>query len=57
MGPDPQSGAVVDARGAVHAVHRLWVADASIMPTIPSAGTNLTTIIIAARIAEQLATA
>jgi len=57
MGPDPRSGAVVDAHGAVHAVHHLWVADASIMPTIPSAGTNLTTIIIAARIADQLATA
>ena len=57
MGPDPQSGAVVDAQGAVHSVERLWVADASIMPTIPSAHTNLTTIIIAARIADWLATA
>ena len=34
----------------------LWVADESITPTIPSAGTNLTTIIIAARIADQLGT-
>jgi choline dehydrogenase len=41
----------------VHSVERLWVADASIMPTIPSAHTNLTTIIIAARIADWLATA
>ncbi len=57
MAPDPQSGAVVDAQGAVHSVERLWVADASIMPTIPSAHTNLTTIIIAARIADWLATA
>jgi choline dehydrogenase len=55
MGPDPQAGAVVDARGAVYGVDGLWVADASIIPTIPSAGTNLSTIAVAARIAERVA--
>jgi choline dehydrogenase len=56
MGPDPHAGAVVDAQGAVHSMEGLWIADASIMPTIPSANTNLTTIVIAARIADRLAT-
>jgi choline dehydrogenase len=55
MGPDPDRGAVVDAHGAVHGVRGLWVADASIMPTIPSAGTNLSTVIVATRIGEHLA--
>jgi choline dehydrogenase len=39
MGSDPQLGAVCDARGSVHGVESLTVADASIMPTIPSANT------------------
>jgi hypothetical protein len=34
-GPPPGDGAVVDARGAVHGIDRLWVADASVMPAIP----------------------
>ena len=54
MGPDPADGAVVDARGAVHGVERLFVADASVMPTIPSANTNLPTIVVAERIAGRL---
>ena len=54
MGPDPADGAVVDARGAVHGVERLFVADASVMPTIPSANTNLPTIVVAERIAGWL---
>ena len=44
-------GDVVDARGHVHGVESLVVADASIMPTIPRANTNLTTAAIAERIA------
>jgi choline dehydrogenase len=52
MGPDPAAGAVVDARGAVHGIDRLFVADASVMPTIPSANTNLPTIVVAERIAS-----
>jgi choline dehydrogenase len=35
MGPDPDGGAVVDARGRVHGIERLHVADASIMPARP----------------------
>ena len=55
MGADPQQGAVVDARGAVHGVEGLWVADASVMPTAPSAPTHLTVVVLATRIAELLA--
>ena len=54
MGDDPDSGAVVDARGRVHGVEQLHVADASIMPAIPSANTNLPTIMVAERIAAWL---
>ena len=54
MGTDPGSGAVVTARGAVHDITGLWVADASVMPTIPSANTNLPTIVVAERIGAWL---
>ena len=47
-------GAVVDTRGAVLGVDGLLVADASIMPTIPRANTNLSTVAIAERIADWL---
>ena len=56
MGPDPGDGAVVDPRGKVHAIDGLWVADASVMPAITAANTNLTTIVIAERIAQWLTT-
>jgi choline dehydrogenase len=52
MGHDPF--AVVDPRGAVHGVEALWVIDASIMPTIPSANTNLPTMVLAERCAAWL---
>jgi choline dehydrogenase len=55
MGTDPDGGAVVDARGSVYGVERLYVADASVMPTIPSANTNLPTIMVAERMAAELA--
>jgi choline dehydrogenase len=54
MGSNPDAGAVVDARGAVHGIEGLRVADASVMPTIPSANTNLSTIVVAERIAAWL---
>jgi len=57
MGPDPDRGAVVDCRGAVHGIDGLWVADASVMPTIPAANTNLSTIVIAEHIVAWLAVA
>jgi choline dehydrogenase-like flavoprotein len=54
MGHDPREGAVTDARGSVHGIDGLTVADASIMPTIPSAATNLPTIMVAEHIAREL---
>ena len=54
MGSDPARGAVTDAQGSVHGVEGLTVADASIMPTIPTATTNLPTIMVAEHIAQVL---
>ena len=54
MGPDPNAGDVVDDRGQVHGVDRLSVFDASILPMIPRANTNLTCIALGERAAELL---
>ena len=55
MGPDPEQGAVVNARGEVYGVTGLWIADASIMPVIPSGNTHLPTLMIAEHLAEGIA--
>ena len=47
-------GSVVGRHGEVLGVEGLFVADASLMPTIPRANTNLTTAAIAERIAETI---
>jgi choline dehydrogenase len=54
MGVDPEGGAVTDARGRVHGTERLVVADASVMPTIPRANTNLPTIMVAEHLARSI---
>jgi choline dehydrogenase len=54
MGTAADDGAVVDPRGRVHGIEGLYVADASVMPTIPSANTNLPTIMIAERIVSWM---
>ena len=54
MGPADDPGAVLDARGRVHGIDGLVVADASIFPTIPRANTNLPTIGAAEYIASTL---
>jgi choline dehydrogenase len=51
---DADFGAVVGPRGGVYGISGLWVADASVMPTIPAANTNLSTIVVAERIAQWL---
>jgi choline dehydrogenase len=56
MGPADDPGAVVDQYGRCHAVAGLVVADASIMPAVPRANTNLTSIMIGERIGEWLRT-
>jgi choline dehydrogenase len=54
MGADTDPTAVVDAWGKVRGVDALRVVDASIIPDIPSAPTNVTTIMVAERIAAKL---
>lgn len=54
-GGDPR--AVTGPDGAVHGVTGLSIADASVMPSIPCANTNLPTIMVAERIAAMTASA
>ncbi len=54
MGPDSDPNAVVDQYGRVRGVSRLRIADASIMPNIVSAPTNLTCIMIGERAADWM---
>jgi choline dehydrogenase len=54
MGPDGDPGAVVDQQGRVRGVDGLRVVDASIMPGIPRANTNLTCIMIGERVADWM---
>lgn len=54
MGADPDDGAVVDDRLQVHGVDALHVVDASVMPQVVRAPTNLSSIAIGERAAELL---
>ena len=47
--------AVVDASCRVHGLDNLVIADASVMPTLPRANTNLTVAAIAERVAAMIA--
>ena len=55
MGPESDPTAVVDARGKVHGIDNLYVADASIMPIVPRANTNIPALVVGERIAAWLA--
>lgn len=55
MGAADDAAAVVDADCRVRGVSGLRVIDASVMPTIPRANTNLTTIMVAERMADRIA--
>jgi choline dehydrogenase len=54
MGANADPTAVVDAWGKVRGVEALRVVDASILLDIPSVATNVTTIMLAERIAAKL---
>jgi len=56
MGPKSDPDAVVDQYGRCHAVEGLVVADASIMPSVPRANTNLTAIMIGEMVGEWVRT-
>ncbi len=51
MGSGPE--AVVDHTGHVHGLDGLMIADASIIPAIPAANTNLTVLMLAEHLARQ----
>jgi 5-(hydroxymethyl)furfural/furfural oxidase len=54
MGAVDDPLAVTDASGCVYGVQNLRVCDASLMPSIPCANTNVPTIMIAERIADMI---
>ena len=54
MGPASDPQAVVDQYCRVHGIESLRVIDASVMPEIPTANTNATTIMIAERTADLI---
>jgi 5-(hydroxymethyl)furfural/furfural oxidase len=54
MGGEEDRQAVVNPMGAVHGVPGLMVADASVMPNVPSGNTHLPTVMVAEKIAAGL---
>lgn len=54
IGKDTDPRAVVDHQCRVHGVENLWVADGSVLPTIPSRGPHATIVMLAHRVAELL---
>ncbi len=54
MGRADDPMAVADSQGRVHGAQGLRVADASLMPTLPRANTNLATIMIAEKLADAI---
>lgn len=57
MGREGDGISTVSADGRVHGLEGLHVADASIIPTVPRANTNLAVLAVAERIAERIAVA
>jgi len=54
MAPASNAMAVVDERLQVHGMDNLWVADASIFPTVPHVNTNLTAIMVGERVSDVI---
>jgi choline dehydrogenase len=54
MGPASDPDSVVDAEGRVHGIEGLYVADASIMPSVTSGNTNMPTAVVGERIGRSL---
>lgn len=54
MGPDDDAMAVAGVDGKVHGLENVHVGDASLIPVVPRANTNLTTIAVAARVADLM---
>jgi choline dehydrogenase-like flavoprotein len=56
MGLSSDAGDVVDPNGLVYGTENVFVADASIIPEIPRANTNLTCMLIGRKLAEVVYT-
>lgn len=54
MGTEDDPAACTDGRGRVHGTRGLYVADASLFPTIMTANTHVPTLMVAERIADWL---
>jgi choline dehydrogenase len=54
MGPAGDRSAVVDSRGRIHGLDNAYIADASVMPVIPRANTNVPALVVGERIARWL---
>ena len=54
MGPAGDPMAVCDARGKVHGLDNLFVADCSIVPVIPRANTNIPAVVVGERVGRGL---
>ncbi len=54
MGPTSDPSAVVDSHGKIYVLDNAYVADASIMPVIPRANTNIPALVVGERIAHWL---
>jgi choline dehydrogenase len=54
MGPQDNPASVVDDQLRVHGLERLRIADASIMPTVPSANTSAAVFMIAEKAADMI---
>jgi 5-(hydroxymethyl)furfural/furfural oxidase len=54
MGASNDAGAVTDPSARVYGVHGLRVTDASIMPSVPCANTNIPTIMIGEKVAAMV---
>jgi choline dehydrogenase len=52
MGPDSDVESAVTQYGRVRPVEGLWVADASVMPRVPSSNTNIPTLMMGERFGE-----
>ncbi|GGS44927.1 putative glucose-methanol-choline oxidoreductase [Actinokineospora fastidiosa] len=57
MGPADDPAAVAGAHGRVHGLSNVYVGDASLMPVIPRANTHLSTVALAAWVAESIRSA
>ncbi|WP_169166442.1 GMC family oxidoreductase [Cellulomonas taurus] len=54
MGPDGDAMAVAGPDGKVHGLTNVHIGDASLIPVVPRANTNLTTIAVAGRVADLI---